>query len=578
MRFLQSIFLLLSFTIFAQNNNKYITCFEKGNGNQSANYQETISFYKLLDQNFESIKMEKMGLTDSGEPLHIVTFNAGKNFDFKKIHQNKIVILINNSIHAGEPDGIDATMMLFRDLVLGKVQIPKNTIIVTIPVYNIGGALNRNSTSRTNQNGPEEYGFRGNGRNFDLNRDLIKSDTENTKSFVDIFHRINPEIFIDNHVSNGADYQYNLTYIQTQHNKLGTVLGEFMTQKMTPAIVTDLKLKKQETTPYVNVWNGTPDKGFGQFSDSPRYTTGYTSLFNTIGYVVETHMLKSYAKRVQATYDFMLSTIKYTDDNVLEIKMAISNNKTEFKKPNESYTIQWVLDYSKVSKINFLGFEGLYKKSDVTSGQRLFYDQTKPYSKEIKYYPDFKATKFITIPKAYIIPKGWWNVIELLKNNNCQFYSLQKDTIIEVECYRILDYKTSPTAYEGHYNHRNTTVSKTNQKVAFFKGDFVFKTSQPAIKYLLETLEPEAVDSFFNWNFFDTILQQKEGYSDYVFEDSASKFLNENPNVKAELATKIKLEPDFAKNPEAQLEWVYKQSPHYEKAHLQYPVYRIMPR
>ena len=221
MRFIKSFFLLISISISAQTSNKYSTFFEKGNGNQSATYQETISFYKTLDQDFKSIKMEKMGLTDSGESLHLVIFNPEKQFDFKTIPKTKSIILINNAIHAGEPDGIDATMMLFRDLALSKIKVPKNTIIVAIPVYNIEGALNRNSTTRTNQNGPEEYGFRGNGRNYDLNRDMIKSDTKNTKSLIEIFHKINPDVFIDNHVSNGADYQYTLTYIQTEPSKFG---------------------------------------------------------------------------------------------------------------------------------------------------------------------------------------------------------------------------------------------------------------------------------------------------------------------------------------------------------------------
>jgi hypothetical protein len=111
-------------------------------------------------------------------------------------------------------------MQLFRDLALGKIKVPQNTIISTIPIYNIG-ALNRNSTTRANQDGPEIYGFRGNGRNYDLNRDFIKSDTKNTKSFAELFHKLNPDVFIDNHVSNGADYQYKLTYIMTQQNQLG---------------------------------------------------------------------------------------------------------------------------------------------------------------------------------------------------------------------------------------------------------------------------------------------------------------------------------------------------------------------
>lgn len=247
--------------LLAQKNNNHLTFFEKGNGNQSATYHETIRYFNELDAAFETIKMQEMGLTDSGEPLHIVTFNADANFNFNEIHKNKSVILINNGIHAGEPDGIDATMMLYRDLASGKVKIPKNIVLVTIPVYNIGGALNRNSTSRVNQNGPEEYGFRGNARNFDLNRDFIKSDTRNTKSFVEIFHLVQPILFIDNHVSNGAEYQYTLTYIMTEPKKLGNELGDFLKKEFNPELTADLKKKKVESTPYVNVWHGTPDKG-----------------------------------------------------------------------------------------------------------------------------------------------------------------------------------------------------------------------------------------------------------------------------------------------------------------------------
>jgi hypothetical protein len=150
--------------------------------------------------------------------------------------------LINNGIHAGEPDGIDATMQLFRDLALGKIKVPQNTIISTIPIYNIGGALNRNSTTRANQDGPEIYGFRGNGRNYDLNRDFIKSDTKIPK-VCGTLSQTQPRCFIDNHVSNGADYQYKLTYIMTQQNQLGTVLGTYLDTEMMPSIVLDLQKK-----------------------------------------------------------------------------------------------------------------------------------------------------------------------------------------------------------------------------------------------------------------------------------------------------------------------------------------------
>ncbi|WP_347051826.1 M14 family metallopeptidase [Flavobacterium olei] len=570
-------FLLSLFTIsiLAQNNKKYDTFFEKGNGNQAADYYETIRYFKLLAADFPTVQIKEMGLTDSGEPLQMVTFNPDKEFDFDKIQKNKAVLFVNNGIHAGEPDGIDASMQFFRDLAIGKLKAPKNTVLVCIPVYNIGGALNRNSTTRANQDGPEIYGFRGNARNYDLNRDLMKSDTRNTKSFVEIFQKINADVFIDNHVSNGSDYQYKLTYIMTQHNKLGTVLGNYMNEVMMPALVKDLQNKKIETTPYVDSFKDTPDKGFGQFVDSPRYTTGYTSLFNTIGFVVETHMLKKYAERVKVTYEYMKSTLDFTDTNYATIKELRAKNLEQYQ-PKKKYTLQWQMDSTKATKFTFLGYEAGYKKSDATTGDRLFYDRNKPYKKDVPYIKEFKSQKEVVIPSAYIIPCGYWNIIELLKNNNIQFSPLKNDTIIEVESYRIADFKTVPSAYEGHYLHRNTNVTSKVVKTAFAKGDYYVPTTQKGVKYLLEAFEPEGLDSFFNWNFFDPILQQKEHYSEYVFEDTAAKLLKENPALKAELESKKQNDAAFAKNPEAQLDWIYKHSVYYEKAHLQYPVYRIL--
>ena len=575
MRLFTLLFFFVGAIQLCQAQNNLQTFFEKGNGNQSATYDETISYYKKLDANFKTIQMQEMGLTDSGEPLHIVIYNNDKTFDFTTIQKSKTVILINNGIHAGEPDGIDATMQLFRDIAVGKIIVPENIVVVAIPVYNIGGSLNRNTTSRVNQNGPEDYGFRGNARNYDLNRDFIKSDTKNTRSFVEIFHLVKPAVFIDNHVSNGADYQYTLTYIMTEPKKLGTALGNFIKNDFTPTLVKKLSDKNVPSTPYVNVWNGTPDQGFQQFFDSPRYATGYTSLFNCLGYVVETHMLKNYKDRVQVTYDFMVTAIEIAANKAAIIKAKQLENETQFQAGNK-YTIQWKIDTTRVTPMTFLGYEGRYKKSDVTTGERLFYDTKKPFDKKIPFLAEYQSAKEIVIPNFYLIPKGQWPIIELLQQNKIQYSQLQKDTLITVERYKITDYQTGKNAYEGHYLHYNTKVATTTQTISCKKGDYLVSTKQKGVKYLLETLEPEAVDSFFNWNFFDTILQQKEGYSSYVFEDLATTFLNENPALRLQLEEKKKNEPDFAKNPEAQLDWVYKNSPYYEKAHLQYPIYRVL--
>jgi hypothetical protein len=552
----------------------FTTTFEISNGTQTPEYSEVISYYEQLAKAYPEINMQAIGQTDSGNPLHIITLNSDANFDFEDIRKTKRVLLINNGIHPGESDGVDATMMLLRDIVEHKIKMPKNTVLVTIPIYNIGGSLNRNTGTRANQNGPEEYGFRGNARNYDLNRDFIKNDTKNAKTFAQIYHLVQPDVFIDNHVSNGADYQYTLTHLFTQHNKLGGELGDYLHNVMHPELERKLSEKDWDITPYVNVFNSTPEKGFSQFLDSPRYSTGYTTLFNTLGMMVETHMLKPYKLRVEGTYELMKSMIEITEERGNKIADLRLDAWKPYKDKGD-YPISWTVDTTKNSTLNFKGFEGSFIPSEITGAKRLKYDRSKPFTTEVNYKNYFKATQDVTIPEAYIIPQGWHNVIDLLKLNHIKMTQFSTDTTITVESYRIRDFKTRTRAYEGHYLHYNTKVSAETISLTFSKGDYLVSTSQSGIRYLIETLEPVAPDSFFSWNFFDTILQQKEGFSPYVFEDTAKQLLENNAELKAEFDAKKVSDERFSSNWYMQLNWIFERSNGYEKAHMQYPVYRI---
>ena len=185
------------------------------------------------------------------------------------------------------------------------------------------------------------------------------------------------------------------------------------------------------------------------------------------------------------------------------------------------------------------------------------------------------ASKEIAIPKAYIVQQGWHAVIERLTLNNIAFTRFKKDTSIAVTVNHIKDFESRKSPYEGHYLHYNTTVLPSTANITFKKGDIYIDLHQNGVRYLLETLEAEATDSFFNWNFFDTILQQKEGYSDYVFEDFAEKYLLENPVLQKQFNDKLATDKTFANAPRMQLNFIYKNSPHYEKAHLRLPIFKI---
>jgi hypothetical protein len=564
--------LLLSVAVKAQMPS---TLFERSNGKQSPPYHEIIKWWQELDALSGKVKMLTMGPTDAGFPLHLVVVANNGDHNFENIRKNnKRILLINNGIHPGEPDGIDASMLLVRDIIAGKASLPDDIVLAIIPVYNIGGCLNRSPFYRVDQNGPEEFGFRGNSQNLDLNRDFIKADSKEARSFAAIFQLCQPDVFIDNHVSNGADYQHVMTLLTSQHSKLGGVMGEYMNKVFEPGLYGLMKEKGYDLVPYVSFGGNTPDAGMTAYFDGPRYSSGYATLWHTFAFVPETHMLKPYDQRVKATYALMQSFISFTHTNsktIRELREQTQRSVTT----QTSFPVSWTLNREKFDEVTFKGYEAGRKPSDISGQPRLYYDRNKPYEKKIRYYNFFNAKTTITAPDAYIIPQGWWKVIDLLRINKIQMKPLSKDTVIEVEAYRIDDYKTSPRPYEMHHLNSEVKLSAKLMKIKFRKGDLYISLNQPGARFLVETLEPQGDDSYFAWNYFDGILGQKEGYSGYAFEDIAANYLKEHPEVKKLLEDKRATDTAFAKNGSAQLNFVYQNSPYYEPDHLKYPVYRI---
>ena len=552
------------------------TRYESSNATETHTYHEIITWWKAIDQRSPEVLMQTKGPTDSGFPLHLIIVSKERDFNFASLkRKNKRIILINNGIHPGEPDGIDASMLLIRDIVIGKKQLPADVVLAIIPVYNIGGCLNRSANYRVDQNGPEEFGFRGNSQNLDLNRDFIKSDSKEARSFAAIFHEVDPDVMVDNHVSNGADYQHIMTLLTSQHNKLGGELGKYMNKTFEPGIYSLMKQKGFDLVPYVSFGGGTPDAGMTAFFDAPRYSTGYAALWQTFAFMPETHMLKTYRQRVEATYALMESFIEFTHSYGSEIAgLRAAARKTVLTQ--NKFPLSWKLDRSDSSYVNFKGYAATRKPSDISGKPRLFYDRTKPYEKRIVYFNRFNPVAEATRPTAYIIPQGWWKVIDLLKINKVNMLLLSRDTSIEVESYRIEDYKTAPRPYEMHHLNSGAVLAVSKKTVKFRKGDIYIPMNQVANRFIMETLEPQGDDSYFAWNFFDGILGQKEGYSAYVFEDIAYEYLQKNPAVNTLLDQRRATDSAFAASASAQLDFVFKNSPYYEPAHLQYPVYRVV--
>jgi hypothetical protein len=547
-------------------------------GNTTATYAECIAYYQKLAAAYPAhLHLAEAGPTDSGQPLHEVVLSADGDADPASTHRkNRRVLFIQNGIHPGEPEGIDASMMLTRDIVqqksLGKLL--EHVTIVIVPAYNIDGMLNRNSTTRVNQNGPAAYGFRGNARHLDLNRDYIKQESRNARSFAALFQKWQPDVFVETHTSNGADYQYTITLIATQHSKLAPALGTYLQSQLLPALYKGMEQKKWPMTPYVDFEGQTPESGLRAFLETPRYSTGYAALFNTIGFMPETHMLKAFAPRVHSTYDLLLTMLETVDRQAPALAAARAT-ATAAMQAQTTFPLTWALDESQRETVQFRGYEGKMKPSEVSGQPRLYYDRAAPYTRPVPYFNTFKASTIVNRPTAYIIPKAWTEVADILRRNGATLEPLAHEVTVPVETYYFTDFKTTPKPFEGHYVHSQVQLRTVAGPATFQAGDLVaYLAAGAPTRYLVETLEPQATDSFFAWGFFDSVLQQKEHFSDYVFEDLAADLLRRDPALRQSLEQLKQRDAAFAANGPAQLEWVYQHSAYHEAGHNRYPVAR----
>lgn len=545
--------------------------------NKSLTYDEVIKQYQELDSLFGEAKMITYGRTDCGEYLHLFVITQTKIFNPTSLHElKKCVLFINNGIHAGEPDGIDASIKLARELLENPIykRLLENIVVCIIPVFNIDGALQRGCCSRVNQNGPEEYGFRANSKNLDLNRDFMKVDSRSTISLINIIKTWDPDVFVDTHVSDGADYPYSISLISTQHDKMERTAGDFIKNILTPELFKKMKEINDEMIPYVEpvAKNEIPDSGLQAFLETPRFLSGYLSLNNCFSFIVESHMLKPFPVRVKSTHNLLVSFVELCDemsDKIVSTR-AKANSETLL---NKYFRFNWKCNYSNKDYINFNGYEATYKPSEVTGGMRLYYDRTKTYKKKIPYFDHFYPSDSFLIPKYFYIPQAFDGIIKLLDLSHVKFLRVNMDSLSTVKATYFTDYKTFDSPYEGHYLHYDVKTRTQNRIIKISKGDFLIPLPQENMKYALEALTPKSEDSYFCWGFFDAFLQQKEWFSSYVFEDIAAETLKKDTILKNDFE-KWKIE-NPGKSDYEKLNFIYQRSPNFEKTYMRYPIFLI---
>ena len=544
-------------------------------------YAETVAYARKLDEASDLIRYQSFGASGEGRDLPLLIASNDKTFTVEAARKKgKAVVLIQACIHAGESDGKDAGLALFRDIAITKTRadLLKDVVILFVPIYNADGHENFNAYNRINQNGPDEMGFRATSSNLNLNRDYMKADAPETRAFLKLWNNWQPDFFIDCHVTDGADFQYNLTYEFAHHFEISSFVKDWMNEHFERNVTAKVEKEGNLLTHYLQFDGREVTKGIETFVPTPRFATGYTPLRNRAGLLIETHSLKPYKSRVRGTYDILRYTIEEINQSKVSLFEANKKADTETVERGKTYDAnrQFPLRQEitkKSAPFSFKGVEYKLEDSEISGTKRIIYG-TQPLDITIPKFDEAKISASVAPPLYYIVPPQWSDPIEVLQAHGVQFQRLSKPFTVEVESYRFTDVKFAAASFEGRVtlSFKANAIKETRE---FPAGSVVVPLAQETANVAIHLLEPNSPDSFVYWGFFNAIFEQKEYGESYVLEKLAREMLAKDVNLRKEFEERLKDER-FAKSPFARLNFFYERSPYYANQHIGiYPVGRI---
>lgn len=558
-------------SLIVKDNNPWITPAEKTDFRFSPSYTATMQWLEKLGTDNSFLKMVTIGQSENGRDIKMIIATSDIDFSEKALAaSNKPLILIQAGIHSGEIDGKDAGMMLLRDITKGnKNALLEGVNLLFVPILNVDGHERTGPFNRPNQRGPEMMGWRTNARNLNLNRDYTKLETKGIQTMVEIINTYNPDLYLDIHVTDGVDYQYDITFGYNGDYMYSPQTTLWLDIYFRPQVSNALEAMGHIPGPLVfSVNNEDFSQGYFKFDSSPRYSDGYGNVRHLPTILIENHSLKPFRQRVLGTYVFLEATIQTMTRHHHILQQAIEEDKSR-RQENIPLT------FKPSEKTDSMLLKGIISRkvfSEIT-GDSIVAWLGEPILQKVKVLANNEPEVVVQRPKAYWIPTAYEDVIKKLRMHGIEMEITSDAQEVDVEMHRITDPKLASTAFEGRVRVSGNSVIE-HHTVEYPAGSAVISTDQPLGDLAIVLLEPNHPDSFFQWGYFLEILERTEYVEPYFMEPYAQKMLTEDPELEAEFKAKIKNDSTFRSNPNQILQWFYSKSPYYDSQYLLYPVGR----
>ncbi len=590
----------------------WATPFEASGLERTPRYEQTMAWLERLAATAPELEIVSLGKSAEGREIPMVIASREGAATPEALRANgRPILLAHAGIHSGEIDGKDAGMMLLRDMtVLGtRRALLDRANLLFIPILSVDGHERFSPFSRVNQRGPVEMGWRTNARNLNLNRDFTKLETEELRALVAAINAWRPDLYFDLHVTDGADYQYDITYGYNGTHAWSPNIARWLDQVFTPATDAALEQWGHVPGPLTFGFNGRDmTAGTVAWTASPRFSNGWGDARHLPTVLVENHSLKPYNQRVLGTYVLLESALTTLGRGFRDLRAARAKDEQSPRRganegsprrganegsprrganegsprrgANEGSPEEIVLawGYARPDQLPTTRFKGVRSELYLSpiSGAPEVRWTGEPVVEEIPVYAKTEARVSVRRPTRYYIPAAWHVIAEKLEQQGIEVARLETPATVEVEMIRLPDaaLDVDNTPFEGRARYTSGAPIPRRRSLDLPAGSFRVDTGQALGTLAVLMLEPESPDSLFQWGYFAAILQRTEYVEGYVMEPTAHAMLAADPALAAEFEQKLLADRDFAADPRARLQWFYRKTPFFDSRHRLYPVAR----
>ncbi|MFO7652550.1 MAG: M14 family metallopeptidase [Candidatus Krumholzibacteriia bacterium] len=553
-----------------------ITTFEASAGRRTPTHEQTVAYARRLAAAFPELTYTTFGTSPHGRELPLIVADPAGRIDPAAVRRDpgRAVVLIQACIHPGESCGKDAGFLLLRDLALAGWPggLLESTTLLFVPIVNADGHERFGPYHRANQDGPEEMGWRVNARNLNLNRDFLKADAAETRDWLRLWTAWLPDFFVDIHSTDGADYQYPVTWQMELEGNLDADLAAWSGDLLT-GVAADLAAEGIPVGPYITFrrWDD-PTSGLVSWVAGPRFSQGYAAVQNRPGLLLEAHMIKPYPERVHAVRRLLEHAWQRTAAVAADLRAR--NLAADERTAAEAFrTAAFPLTFAlreESEPFEYLGFEHEHVESDVTGGSYYRYDPSRPRTFEVPFFRRHAPETTVSLPAAYLVPPEWDDVIARLEAHGLELVRLAGPAEVRVRSYRFVSPRWREQPYEGRHPVR-FEVEPVEETRTFPAGTVIVDVRQRAARVIAHALEPQGPDSFAAWGFFDSVFLPVEYIEPRVIEAMIPSLL-EDADLARRFHERRAADPEFAADPRAIREWFYRQTPYADQRAGLYPV------